>query len=467
LLTLNLEKVIDHVDSWDEPLFAMSFLEAISNLKNNEDRVVADWARKLKNKSFTWLKSNSYKLFWSKRMAKYEQIFYSIDLNRSNFQEGKKIINSGEKRTVEVITADTDKQEGRPKRNKNSSPHYDETSSNSQGNSETIESNDEYYDSSVVIYYKLTQDEVGFKMDMKKKRLRPTCRGFPARLKLSNIVYSSTPTLEFSRCLFVDCNGIGDIISNFNRCISDNCDTFTVDYSKINSKYQPIVDALSYSFNIIYTKKLVMQTPQKSMPIVSTNKKRKQKKQEADFIIKYVNNFFQNLFFMHRTKLFYRWDSTSDIYDNSITKKRPDFIITTIAGLEVACGEVKPPGTSEELLDIDRSRVQEHCKRQLHGRMYHAQSTKEFIVYGFMVAGPIVELYVTRFIENKYKTEKVKTITLPTMPDTHTNMRDSLEIMIGFFENLVGSLSSENDDDVVEGLYDSVKKHLKPTLLIL
>ena len=56
-------------------------------------------------------------------------------------------------------------------------------------------------------------------------------------------------------------------------------------------------------------------------------------------------------------------------------------------GIEVGCGEVKPPKKSKELIDIDRARIAEICKRQLHLRLQISSSTKEHCTFGILVGG--------------------------------------------------------------------------------
>lgn len=66
---------------------------------------------------------------------------------------------------------------------------------------------------------------------------------------------------------------------------------------------------------------------------------------------------------------------------------RPDIIMICYEGIEVGCGEVKPPKKSKELIDIDRARIAEICKRQLHLRLQISSSTKEHCAFGIFVGG--------------------------------------------------------------------------------
>lgn len=66
---------------------------------------------------------------------------------------------------------------------------------------------------------------------------------------------------------------------------------------------------------------------------------------------------------------------------------RPDIIMICCEGIEVGCGEVKPPKKCRELIDIDRSRIAEICKRQLHLRLQTSSSTKEHCTFGILAGG--------------------------------------------------------------------------------
>ncbi|KAL0077462.1 hypothetical protein J3Q64DRAFT_1702855 [Phycomyces blakesleeanus] len=66
---------------------------------------------------------------------------------------------------------------------------------------------------------------------------------------------------------------------------------------------------------------------------------------------------------------------------------RPDIIIICYERVEVGCGEVKPPKKSRDLIDIDRARIAEICKRQLHLRLQTSSSTKEHCTFGILVGG--------------------------------------------------------------------------------
>jgi hypothetical protein len=50
-------------------------------------------------------------------------------------------------------------------------------------------------------------------------------------------------------------------------------------------------------------------------------------------------------------------------------------------GQEVGCGEIKPPGTTSQLVKEDRARTAEILKRQLHVRIMKSKYPKEFVYF--------------------------------------------------------------------------------------
>ncbi len=63
----------------------------------------------------------------------------------------------------------------------------------------------------------------------------------------------------------------------------------------------------------------------------------------------------------------------------------------------VGCGEIKPPGTTSQLVDEDRARTAEILKRQLHVRIMKSKDSKEFVTFGVVFNGFNIELYVMAF----------------------------------------------------------------------
>lgn len=86
-------------------------------------------------------------------------------------------------------------------------------------------------------------------------------------------------------------------------------------------------------------------------------------------------------------------DTIAEIFKTT----RPDIILVCKRGVEVGCGEIKPPGKVKELIDIDRARIAEICKRQLHVRMKAAKNKKEHVTFGLMLAGKAIDMYKKHF----------------------------------------------------------------------
>ncbi|KAG1237206.1 hypothetical protein G6F68_000879 [Rhizopus microsporus] len=90
---------------------------------------------------------------------------------------------------------------------------------------------------------------------------------------------------------------------------------------------------------------------------------------EIDVIIKSGSVLVQNTF-ASSSKISIGWGVSSFSLMEELPKEYlttlPDIIIICCKGIEVGYGKVKPPKKSKELIDIDRARIAEICKRQLH-----------------------------------------------------------------------------------------------------
>ena len=73
---------------------------------------------------------------------------------------------------------------------------------------------------------------------------------------------------------------------------------------------------------------------------------------------------------------------------------RHDIIIITEDGTEIGTGELKPFNTTDQLVEVDRSRIAESCKRQLHQRLLNARSEKELKTYGILIHGKQIQLSI-------------------------------------------------------------------------
>ncbi|KAI9016278.1 hypothetical protein CLU79DRAFT_819927, partial [Phycomyces nitens] len=55
--------------------------------------------------------------------------------------------------------------------------------------------------------------------------------------------------------------------------------------------------------------------------------------------------------------------------------------------IKVACGKVKKPGVSQQLLTKDKIRALEVMKRQLYIRLKYAKAHYEAVTFGILVQG--------------------------------------------------------------------------------
>lgn len=66
---------------------------------------------------------------------------------------------------------------------------------------------------------------------------------------------------------------------------------------------------------------------------------------------------------------------------------QPDLVILCDEGSEVGCGEIKSHNKSQELVDTDKARVGEICKRQIHLQMLENKGREEHVSFGIVLAG--------------------------------------------------------------------------------
>lgn len=76
--------------------------------------------------------------------------------------------------------------------------------------------------------------------------------------------------------------------------------------------------------------------------------------------------------------------------DEELEQPRSDMLFTTKSGIEVGNGEIKSANTCPKKLDVDRARIAELCKRQLHLRMMAARCDKELKTFGLFIHGESV-----------------------------------------------------------------------------
>ncbi|KAG1169876.1 hypothetical protein G6F46_003049 [Rhizopus delemar] len=136
---------------------------------------------------------------------------------------------------------------------------------------------------------------------------------------------------------------------------------------------------------------------------------------KIDYIVKYGSILLQNTF-SGISDISVDWDTTSAALKESVPdifkSIRPDLIVICAKGVEVGCGELKPFGKAKELIEIDRARIGEVCKRQLHVRMWKSKSMKEHVTFGILLAGYQLELIKLKFNNGEYEYSLLKTIKL-------------------------------------------------------
>lgn len=202
---------------------------------------------------------------------------------------------------------------------------------------------------------------------------------FKRRLGLSSI---SLPTAEMiPRLKRHDLsNACCLMIRRFKKAVHDSTAAVAVDWTQF-SKYfwRLLYTILNYSLNMInIDRKLASQT------IVTS---------EADFITKYVDNFFWNCMLAYQDCLFVRWDVPTAAYDGADKRKRPDLTICSVDGVEVGCGEVKPPYASVFGAEEDCCWVPEHLRKLPQA----GTSENRSITFGFRICGEDLELSTMEF----------------------------------------------------------------------
>ncbi|KAI9362409.1 hypothetical protein BD770DRAFT_408206 [Pilaira anomala] len=195
---------------------------------------------------------------------------------------------------------------------------------------------------------------------------------------------------------------------------------------------------------------------------------------ETDFKIKYVTPFISSPFILHDKFQVY-WDAQLDCYncsDMSILRRQtPDAKFVEIGGVEIGAVEVKPFNTSTVDIDNDTVRLGEITKRMLHQRVLKAKSLREYMTFGTMVYGSVVEYYIhmyhppitsstataqsssraaaateTAQSQPSYELKLIKKKrTLPTLASTYTYMMLSLEYLVYFKKLMEESLTQDTD----------------------
>ncbi|RCH88949.1 hypothetical protein CU097_005395 [Rhizopus azygosporus] len=125
---------------------------------------------------------------------------------------------------------------------------------------------------------------------------------------------------------------------------------------------------------------------------------------------------------------------------------RPDIIIICCCGVEVGCGEVKPPGKGKALVDKNRARIAD--------------------TFGVLVAGMSLELTKLQFNNDNYFYSVLKSIELPGRSQWYSNIEAYFETLFSF-KVLIEQSPGEEDNGNQLSIYDQCSGLLNPTARFL
>lgn len=212
----------------------------------------------------------------------------------------------------------------------------------------------EYAESEQNSVYRLTFDELNdgsLKRSISQYMLNKKQSTFQKRMGLSSITFRPAENIFTLKrhSLSDDCYLM---VRQFKRAVEESKTSIPANWGQAYENFGPLLYCiLTHTLNTINIDKKYEN--QKQHPA---------RKSESNFITKYITNFLQNIIFAYHDHLFVRWDTSSEVYDESKRKKRPDFTICSFDGFEVGCGEIKPPNTNSHHVEEDRCRIPEHLK---------------------------------------------------------------------------------------------------------
>ncbi|KAG0757481.1 hypothetical protein G6F57_010553 [Rhizopus arrhizus] len=231
---------------------------------------------------------------------------------------------------------------------------------------------------------------------------------------------------------------------------------------------------LSCHFNILKEYRIQQLNFQSYRPVEN------QDNRETDYKIKYVVPFINSVFHVNDRFQIY-WDVPFDFYDcsnMSIQRRQTsDAKFVEIGGLEIGAVEIKSFHTAAVDIDNDIVRLGEITKRMLHRRVMKAKSPREFMTFGVMVYGSIVEYYIHQYhpsqsstaaarSSSSYTFKLIQRCTLPTLSNTYTHMMLSLEYLIYYKKLMEDSLARDSDIDEPY-LYSTIDNGFIPTVTLL
>ncbi|KAG1498894.1 hypothetical protein G6F54_004767 [Rhizopus delemar] len=166
----------------------------------------------------------------------------------------------------------------------------------------------------------------------------------------------------------------------------------------------------------------------------------------SNFVDLSLNNILSSTYFLHGMNRIKDKGSELNLIATSVYKQRefvdedklrPDILIHARQHgqvIEVACGEVKKPGVSQQHLNEDKIRVLEVMKRQLHIRLKYAKAHYEAVIFGILVQGfSVVLIQMTLDLtKGVYVYQEQPPFLLPTTFETYSHMDTSIEFMQAF-----------------------------------
>ncbi|KAI9029968.1 hypothetical protein CLU79DRAFT_716010 [Phycomyces nitens] len=123
---------------------------------------------------------------------------------------------------------------------------------------------------------------------------------------------------------------------------------------------------------------------------------------------------------------------------------------------------------NKALVDIDRARIAEICKRQLHLRLQASSSTKEHCTFGILVGeiGMVLDFTKLEFNNGEYNYSTLKTVELPERKNVGGSIEEILESLYSFKKTIEQSLPSEEEKSSALS-FDQFSEMVKPTIRFL
>ncbi|KAI8380277.1 hypothetical protein BD560DRAFT_457920 [Blakeslea trispora] len=309
------------------------------------------------------MRSGKADLYWSKREAQYRVLQAEYDQKQLSAKIGSELAKELSQKVEELQGSSKNKKR---KRDVDLGEHDDELDATEEDCGEEQEAMTRRY---VLDFMEINSTNMKqLKVHRTKKRLT-----LQERLNLSCIDLVKEESLV-SRLLSKNALLM---IENWRKAIKNQDDFFVTTPAPCNSHEMVISDILTSLF--LYDKDSTRRACK--YPYMRT---------EIDFIVKFVSVLLENTFSASKN-LHIDWDTLSvcskEKTANYFKADRPDVVVICNNGLEVGCGQAKPPKKSRELINVDRARIAELNKRQVHLRLKEAKSSKQLRTFGILVTG--------------------------------------------------------------------------------